>query len=87
MGIKQHGDNGMDYFAFTAGFEIVYHSQGLAKSTSHRGMTTNGILQCWNKKILPHLNRMMKTYFSKLLNMGTGAKQNGMCSFFENFFP
>lgn len=46
--IKQHVDNGMDYFGITVGgggVEMVYRSQGWTKSTSHRGITTNAVLQ------------------------------------------
>lgn len=63
--IKQHGDNRVDYFGITAGGGGggLYHSQGWTKSTSHRGITTNGALQCRNKKkSLPHLIKMRKPY-------------------------
>lgn len=65
--IKQHGDNGMDYFGITAGGEMAYHSQGWTKSTSHRGITTNAILQCRNKKIIASSEQDDETVLSRML--------------------
>ena len=65
--------NGL-FWDYSIPMKMAYHAQGWTKSTSHRGITTNGALQCRNRKRFPHLNKMMKSHwfacFSKLEKPG-----------------
>lgn len=63
----QHEDNGMDYFGITAEGKIVYHSQGWTKSTNHRGITTNAILLCRNKKMIASFKQNDETLLIDML--------------------
>lgn len=81
--MKQHGDNGMDYFRITAEGKMAYLSQAWTKSISHRGMTTNAIFQCLKPEMIASSEHDENVPIRK---KPENSSQKLECELFTNFF-